>query len=256
MTLKRHVVVVAGLLGLWSFQHADYADQPWWRVMADYDAARAIRAWAGAALALFAFGLWRLLASAATPPVVGEADPKFARVRAILAKAEVAEPGSNLALLGDKRFLFSASGDSFLMFGVRGRSWIAVGAPVGRRDERLELLWRFRELADAHAARPGLYALDADDLPDVVELGFSIQKIGEAAVVPLDAFQLEGRRHGNLRRAWRKAGEEGASFEVLSPDAVAPLIPKLARVSDAWLARQSGGEKGFSLGGFVPRYVC
>src|SRR6202008_2906083 len=142
--------------------------RPWWRVMADADAERAVRAWAGAALLLFAFGLWRLFVSAATPPVVGETDPDYERVRAILAKAEVAEPGSNLALLGDKRFLFSASGESFLMFGVRGRSWIALGGPVGRRDERMELMWRFRELADAHAARPGFYGIGPDLLPDVI----------------------------------------------------------------------------------------
>ena len=74
-------------------------------------------------------------------------------------QAEVAEPWSNLALRGDKRFLFSDSGDTFLMFGVRGRSWIALGPPVGRRDERLDLLWAFRELADAHAARPGIYGV-------------------------------------------------------------------------------------------------
>src|SRR5512142_3090203 len=134
-------VLGAGLLGFWSFQHADYASEPWWRVMADADAERSIRSWAGAALGLFGFGLWRLFASAATPKIAGEADPEFAKVRAILATAEVAEPGSNLALLGDKRFLFSTSGESFLMFGVRGRSWIALGAPVGRRDERLELFW-------------------------------------------------------------------------------------------------------------------
>jgi phosphatidylglycerol lysyltransferase len=223
--------------------------------MADADAARSLRAWAGAALALTAFGVWRLLASAATPPIVGEDDPDFARVRAILADAETARPGSNLALLGDKRFLFSTSGQSFLMFGVRGRSWIALCPPVGRRDERLELLWRFRELADAHAARPGLYGLDAEDLPDVVELGFSIQKLGEVALAPLETFSLEGRRRGNLRRAWRKAGEEGATFEVLPPEQVPGIMDELRRVSDAWLAGQAGGEKGFSLGGFLPAYV-
>jgi phosphatidylglycerol lysyltransferase len=248
-------VLGAGLLGVWSFQHADYADQPWWRVMADADAARAIRAWAGAALALFAFGLWRLFVSAATPPVVGEADPRFARVRAILAKAEAAEPGSNLALLGDKRFLFSNSGDSFLMFAVRGRSWIALGGPVGRRDERLELLWRFRELADSHAARPGLYGLNADDLPDVVELGFSIQKVGESAAVPLETFSIEGRKRGNLRRAWRKAAEEGATFEVVEGEALTPLLPQLQAISDQWLGHQAGGEKGFSMGAFRANYV-
>ena len=249
------VVLGAGLVGLWTFENADYGTMPWWRVMADQDAARAVRAWVGAALALFAFGVWRLVASPATPPVVGETDPDFPRVRAILAKAEVADPGSNLALLGDKRFLFSPTGESFLMFGVRGRSWIGLGAPVGRGDEQLELLWRFRELADANAARPGLYGLGAEDLPDVVELGFSIQKVGEGAAVPLESFNLEGGRRGNLRRAWHKGAEEGATFEVLDAPAVVGLMAELQLISDQWLARHAGGEKGFSMGGFVAAYV-
>ena len=249
------LVVGVGALGLWSFENADYGDRAWWRTLADEDAARSLRAWAGAALALMAFGVWRLFASAATPPIVGEADPDYARVRAILASAEVSRPTSNLALLGDKRFLFSASGESFLMFGVRGRSWIALGSTVGRRDERLELLWRFRELADAHAARPGFYNLEADDLPDVVELGFAIQKMGEGAVAPLENFTIEGTKRGNLRRAWRRAGDEGATFEIVQPADVGPILPDLKRISDAWLDTHAGGEKGFSLGGFSERYV-
>jgi phosphatidylglycerol lysyltransferase len=249
-------VAGAGLLGLWSYEHADYGEMPWWRVMADADAARSVRAWAGAAIALLTFGVWRMLGSAAKPQVVGETDPEFHRVREILAAAEIAEPGSNLALLGDKRFLFSQSGRSFLMFGVRGRSWIALGAPVGRHDERLELVWRFRELADAHAARPGFYGLGPEDLPDVVELGFSLQKVGEAAQVPLETFSIEGRKRGNLRRAWRKAAEEGATFQVLKGDEVRALMPTLRAISDDWLARHAGGEKGFSMGGFAEPYVA
>jgi lysylphosphatidylglycerol synthetase-like protein (DUF2156 family) len=142
------------------------------------------------------------------------------------------------------------------MFGVRGRSWLALGAPVGRRDERLELMWRFRELADSHAARPGFYGLSADDLPDVIELGFSIQKVGESAAVPLDTFSIEGRKRGNLRRAWRKAAEEGATFEVVEGAALIPLIPALQAISDAWLAHHAGGEKGFTMGNFTAHYVA
>lgn len=249
------LVVGAGLLGLWSFQNADYGHRSWISVMVEDDAARAIRAWVGAALGLLAFGIWRLFASAATPRVVTPDDQDFQQVRAILATAQSAEPASNLALLGDKRFLFSQSGQSFLMFGVRGRSWIALGAPVGRRDERLELLWRFREMADAHAARPGIYALGADDLPEVVELGFSLQKIGEAAIVPLETFSVEGRKRGNLRRAWRKAGEEGATFEVLAPDQVSEVLDELQVISDQWLDHHAGGEKRFSMGAFTRAYV-
>lgn len=250
------IVVGAWVLGVWSFEHADYGSQSWVRVLADQDAERAIRSSAGAGVLLLAVGVWRMFSTAATPDVVGEDDPTFARVQAILAKAEISEPGSNLALLGDKRFLFSPSGESFLMFGVRGRSWIALGGPVGRRDERLPLLWRFRELADAHAARPGIYGVGPDELPDLVEMGFSIQKVGESAVVPLETFSLEGRRRGVLRRSWRKIGEEGADFEVLSPEQTAAAVGELQRVSDAWLDHHAGGEKSFSLGGFSPAYVA
>jgi phosphatidylglycerol lysyltransferase len=248
-------VVGAAILGWWQFHHADYSDTLWWKVIGDADAERSIRAWAGAAILLLAVGLWRLMSTPATPPVVEDRDPDFERVRRILARAEDAEPSANLALLGDKRFLFSQSGESFLMFGVRGRSWIALGAPVGRRAERMELLWRFRELADAHAARPGLYAIGPELLPDVVELGFAIQKTGESATVPLEHFTLQGRRREVLRRNWRKAGEGGASFEMLNHDQVMAQIDELARVSDVWLSHHAGGDKAFSMGGFEPRYV-
>lgn len=246
----------AALLGWWSFAHADQADRSVWKVMADHDLNRAIRTTGGSALALLLFGIWRLFAMPATPRVVGDDDPDFDRVRAILRTAEWAQPDSNLALLGDKRFLFSPSGETFLMFGVRGRSWIAMDGPVGRLSERMELLWRFRELADAHAARPALYGIGPEDLPDCVELGFSIQKIGESAAVPLDGFSLAGRRREVLRRNWRKAGEGGVSFEVVPPEGVPDLLGELRAVSDAWLALHAGGEKSFSLGGFVPRYVA
>ncbi len=59
--------------------------------------------------------------------------PSSTACGAILATAEDPDPAANLALLGDKRFLFSPSGESFLMFGVRGRTWVALGPPVGKR---------------------------------------------------------------------------------------------------------------------------
>jgi lysylphosphatidylglycerol synthetase-like protein (DUF2156 family) len=243
----------AGFLGWWSFNSVGNMEQPLLRMLADADTTRAIRSSVGAAILLLAVGVWRLFATAATPAVAGEDDPNFARVRAILASAETAEPESNLALLGDKRFLFSDSGETFLMFGVRGRSWVAMGPPVGRRAESLELLWRFREMADAHAATPCFYGLDPEDLVEVVELGFFIQKTGESASVPLEDFSLAGRRREVLRRNWRKAGEAGARFEVLPPGK-AP-IGDLKHISDQWLASHAGSEKAFSLGGFEPRYV-
>ena len=242
-------------VGIWTNDNIEFTDEAWLQIMANTDASRALRATLGIGVLFLVFGVWRLFATPAAPRVMGEDDPDFTRVRQILAGAEDASPESNLALLGDKRFLFSDSGESFLMFGVRGRSWIAVGPPVGKRAEKVELLWRFRELADAHAARPGVYNIGPDWLADLVELGFSIQKIGEFAAVPLPDFSIAGRRREVLRRNWRKVGENGASFEVVPPERFDEILPELQRVSDSWLSDQPGGEKGFSLGGFVPTYL-
>jgi phosphatidylglycerol lysyltransferase len=244
-----------GFLAYWSFSNVNYSDELWWRVVADDDASRALRASAGVSILFMALGIWRLISTPATPPVVGDDDPSFAKVRAILASAEASSPEANLALLGDKRFLFSPSGESFLMFGVRGRSWIALGPPVGKREERMDLLWRFRELADAHSARPALYGLGPDILPEVVELGFAIQKTGESAAVPLESFSLKGRKREVLRRNWRKAGEVGAVFEVVGADQVGEVLQELQAISDNWLSHHSGGDKAFSMGGFVEGYV-
>jgi phosphatidylglycerol lysyltransferase len=248
-------VLGAGFVGWWSFHHADYGGQPFWRALADADMNRAIRAYAGAAILLFLFGVWRLIATPDTPAMVTDQDPDFERVRAILATATSAEPSANLALLGDKRFLFSASGESFLMFGVSGRNWIALGAPVGNPDEEMELLWRFRELADAHAARPAVFAVGPATLPALVELGFAIQKTGESAVLPLADFTLVGRKRETLRRNWRKAAEGGAVFEVIAAGEAGLVMDDLKRISDDWLAAHAGGEKGFSMGGFEPAYL-
>ncbi len=248
-------VLGAGFVGWWSFHHADYGGQPFWRALADADMNRAIRAYAGAAILLLLLGVWRLVATPDTPAVVTDQDPDFERVKAILATAQVAEPSANLALLGDKRFLFSPSGESFLMFGVSGRTWIALGAPVGRADEQMDLLWRFRELADAHAARPAVFAVGAEALPDLVELGFAIQKTGESALLPLADFALTGRKRETLRRNWRKAAEGGASFEVIAAGEAGGIMDQLKRISDDWLEGHAGGEKGFSMGGFEPAYL-
>jgi phosphatidylglycerol lysyltransferase len=245
----------SGFLAYWSFSNVDYSEELWWRVVADDDASRALRASAGVSILFMAIGIWRLISTPAAPPVVGDDDPSFAKVRAILATAEGSGPDANLALLGDKRFLFSPSGESFLMFGVRGRSWIALGPPVGKREERMDLLWRFRELADAHAARPAIYGIGPDILPEVVELGFAIQKTGESAAVPLDSFSLKGRKREVLRRNWRKAGEVGARFEVVTADQVGGLLAELEVISDNWLSHHAGGDKAFSMGGFIEGYV-
>ena len=162
---------------------------------------------------------------------------------------------ANAALSGDKRLLFSDDGDAFIMYQVAGRSWIALGDPIGPPARAEELVWRFRELSDHHGGRTVFYQASADCLPLYIDLGLAALKIGEEARVPLPDFSLEGAARADLRQAWRRAERDGASFEVIPPARIAAVLPELRRISDSWLTRKSAAEKRFSVGAFSEAYM-
>ena len=111
-----------------AFRNVEYANELWWQFEFDATAPRALRAVLAVAMLALALGVWQLLRPArARPaqPTIEEID----RARQIAAKQS--RPDALLALMGDKSFFFSESGRSFLMFATRGRTWVALGDPVG-----------------------------------------------------------------------------------------------------------------------------
>ena len=249
------VVIGTTWLGLFCYRHVEYGHDLWWQFLAEADAPRFLRATAGVMIAAALFGglqLLRFAAPGAAPPESADGEG----IGAVLAGAERPPSNGALAWLGDKRFLFSDSGKSFVMYGVQGRSWVAMGGPIGLRAERLELLWRFRELCDVWGGRTVFYEVGPDDLPDLIELGLAFLKLGEQAFVPLERFTLDGPERSGLRQAVRRAERDGAVFAVEPPERVAALMPELKAVSDAWLDGKTAQEKGFSLGRFDPDYLA
>ena len=107
--------------------------------------------------------------------------------------------------MGDKSFLFSDSGLSFLMFATRGRTWAALGDPVRPPAEWPDLVWRFIELADSHGGRAAFYQISASGLPFYLDAGLRILKLGEEARVFLPSFTLEGPARANSRYALRRS---------------------------------------------------
>ncbi|MBL8628735.1 MAG: bifunctional lysylphosphatidylglycerol flippase/synthetase MprF, partial [Rhodospirillaceae bacterium] len=175
--------------------------------------------------------------------------------KSIIAKARATD--TNLALLGDKQFLFSEAKDGFVMYGVQGGSMIAMGDPVAANsDIREELAWSFRELCDDHDRRPVFYQVSEDQLSQYVDMGLSLQKLGEEAIIPLQAFSLEGSKRRDLRQSHTRAVREGLTFEVVPVDGVPAIMRELQSVSDAWLSEKATREKGFSIGAFSSDYVA
>jgi phosphatidylglycerol lysyltransferase len=247
-------IVLAGFiwLGFFAFRHVEYSHELWWQFAFDAKAPRFLRASLAVTVIAMSVALWQLLRPAAPPP--GPARPvDLERTRRILAESHHAS--ANVALLGDKSLLFSDSGEGFLMYGVHGRSWVALGDPVGPPQDQAELAWKFRELTDRFDGRAVFYQVDPENLPLYVDLGLSLFKIGEEARVPLAAFSLDGAAHRDLRYARRRAQREGGSFEVVEPAGVLALLPELQEVSDVWLAERKTREKEFSVGFFSADYL-
>jgi phosphatidylglycerol lysyltransferase len=247
------VLISSAWLGFFSYKHIEYSTDLWWRFGVRGDAPRFLRASVGVVAALLIFAFHRLLRPAAPQPEQPSA-ADLQRASAVVAT----DPNSqtNLALMGDKSLLFSESGRAFIMYGVEGRSWVAMGDPVGAEDEKPELIWKFREMCDVHAGWPVFYEIQRSSLHLYLDVGLTLLKIGEEARVPLDDFNLEGGSRKWMRKMLRRAEEEGCSFELVPVERVAEILPELRLISDAWLAEKKTREKGFSLGFFAEQYVA
>lgn len=178
-------------------------------------------------------------------------DPE--KVATILATQPNASAG--LVRLGDKKLLFSACGSAFIMYAIKGRSWVALFDPVGPAEHWPELVRSFVKQARAKGCRPVFYQVSQQFLPLASDFGLTPHKLGEQAIVNLTHFNLKGGEWLKLRRSINRAERDGLQFEFLQPEQVAAVLPELRAISDTWLKAHNAAEKGFSLGTFREDYV-
>jgi len=246
------VVIACAWVLFFAYKEVAYSNQLWWEFEIDGQAPRSLRALTAVALLAFGYGLWQLLRppAGALAPVSAE---EIERAAAIIR----ANPSSDAcyALVGDKHLMFSPSGRSFLAFGKRGRSWVALFGPFGDAREFADIVWQFIEMATDHGGRAAFYHVRPATLPLLLDCGLHLFKLGEHAQVELASFDLKGASRANLRTAVNRAEREGLRFEVVAAAEVEALLPALRKVSDAWLAEHRSGEKAFSVGRFEEDYL-
>jgi phosphatidylglycerol lysyltransferase len=247
--------VVAGTAWIlfFAFRDVEYARELWWQFEFDATGPRALRAVLGVAMLALVLGVSRLLRPARAHVALPNAE-EIDHARRIAAAQP--RPDALLALMGDKSFLFSDSGLGFLMFATHGRTWVALGDPVGPPAEWQDLVWRFIEIAEGNGSRAAFYQVPASSLPLYLDAGLKILKLGEEARVFLPSFSLEGSARTDLRYALKRGKRDGLQFEMIPPARVASIMEELVRISNAWLSKHAaGGEKRFSVAAFQPDYV-
>lgn len=242
-------------LGFFAYRHVAYANDLWWSFMLDENAPRFLRASVGIALVLAIVALRLVLRPAPAPLTLPDADD-LARAEGVIQRADGLSSSAWLALLSDKYLQFSPTGDSFIMFGIQGASWIAMGEPIGRADEKRDLVWSFVEACHYHGGRPAFYQITPQAMPMLAEVGLAFQKLGEQAYVPLGQFDLQGPARAKLRQTWNRGHRDHLVFEVVEKALVPGILDELRAISDQWLGGKNAKEKGFSLGRFDADYIC
>jgi lysylphosphatidylglycerol synthetase-like protein (DUF2156 family) len=253
------VMAILGMVGIvaWvgfaSYEKVPYSGDLWWTVLINNDVSRFLRALGGVGVVTVLVLLWAYAGPHQPDPSCAEDD---ARAIAILEGQRRMLPDAWLAATGDKHFLFSESGRSMVMYAAHGDAWIAMGGPIGPVEERREMIWRFREAADVANSWPAFYSVGPDLLPDLLDANLVLQKVGEAAQVPLASFSLEGGGRSRLRQIRARGQRDGFVFSIERIEAGSPVFAELKAVSDIWLRARDASEKRFSLGHFDERYLA
>jgi phosphatidylglycerol lysyltransferase len=239
-------------LGLFAFQHVQYSNEMWWQFELQGDASRFLRASVGAGVVLLLVAVARLMGYAphdTIPPT--DADLRDAE-RAIAAQPATSP---NLSFLGDKALLFDDERTAFVMYGVQGRTWVALGDPVGPVDHLSTVIRLFLERCRDFGGVPVFYEITQAHLHRYADFGLTFVKLGEEAKVDLQRLTLDGGQAAKFRQALHRLERERGTFRVVDAAATPAIMNELRAVSDEWLVEKSVAEKGFSLGYFDESYL-
>ena len=245
-------LVASVWLGLFAFKHVDYADQLWWQFELEGEASRFMRATVGAGVLVVLVAFARLIGLApheAPEPLDADLDD----AERALGRQSSTVPF--LAFLKDKALLFNEDRSGFVMYGVQGRTWVALGDPVGPDDRLADLVRQFLERCDDFGGVPVFYEIGRQHMHLYADVGLTFVKLGEAARVDLTSFTLQGGQASRYRQALRRLEKDSAIFRIIERERVPEIMDRLRSVSDDWLSAKASAEKGFSLGFFDEAYL-
>lgn len=162
---------------------------------------------------------------------------------------------ARLALLSDKSYYFSPSGQTVIAYVSKGRAAIVLGDPIGSPNDRHEAVIAFGQFCAQNDWFATFYEVLPEQLPLYHSLGYRSVQIGEEAIIDLHTFHLKGKANQDFRTAINKMTRAGYDFQVYEPPIEDALFQQLKPVSDEWLKAKQGSEKQFSIGWFNPEFL-
>jgi phosphatidylglycerol lysyltransferase len=147
----------------------------------------------------------------------------------------------------DKHYFFDVSQEAGVAYRVVDGVALVVGDPFGNPKRFLELYRAFQEFCFVNDWRPAAIHI-GDVHRDLYEkLGMQLQKIGEEAILDLEAYQ-EYANDKYFRQIKNRFTKLNHSVQLVEAPHGQKLLDDLACVSAEWLGRPGRAERGFMMG--------
>ncbi len=155
----------------------------------------------------------------------------------------------------DKQFFFDQADTSGLAFHVRRGVALCLGDPVGDKKVFGRLLKEFALVCENNDWLPAHVHVEPTWRKLYKSYGYSLQKIGEEAVVDIAHFQTDVVSNKYFRHIKNKFSKQAYTSELLQPPHHPAVLARLCTISDEWLERGGRTERGFVMGYFSDEYL-
>jgi len=155
----------------------------------------------------------------------------------------------------DKGYFFSSDEKHALAFHVERGVALCVGDPAGTKTGLNTLMHEFEDLCYTNDWLPVFLHTEPAYSDFYRRHGYSLQKIGQEAIVPIDTFLETTVRNKYFRHIVNKFTKQGYTSELLKPPYDNATIARLRAISDEWRTLPGRTERGLMMGYFDENYL-
>ncbi len=155
----------------------------------------------------------------------------------------------------DKIYYFDESGQAGFAYSVHRGVALVVGDPIGNPKKFDSLLQSFDELCRTNDWQIAFVHTEPQYNDWYKKHGFSLQKIGEEAIVTTAHFREKVYSSKYFRHIRNKFEKQGYTTDLIKPPYDTVTMARLRHVSREWLGQPGREERRFMMGYFSAKYI-
>ena len=156
----------------------------------------------------------------------------------------------------DKSFYFGPGATTVIAYRAAWGVAVALGDPVGSPGGLESCVRSFLSFCADNGWRVAFHQTLPDLLPLYKSLDFAVLKIGEEALIDLQAFAAKTRHSNAFRRIANRAKTTDLQVTYHRPPHDVAVVDEVQAISDDWRTVPGRRERGFTLGTFQRDYIA